>query len=200
MNYLFVSRIPLSRTAAVQAYLVLGEELITLNYVNVESPFSIDVPHRGTDEIRLMVRGYELRDTYRRYSGSFTADTSDIDLAFSTAGTVPSEWDSGLDMTGPRTFSWNPAGNANAYRLDILGVGDGEGALIAYIEGTSLTIDGSIDLSSIVGASITPIWTEGYLGLPEAGCGFDLQLTPASLISGTTVFFDSIMSAWSPPD
>ena len=178
---------------SVGAWLVLGEELVWLNSVDLESPFSIVVPHRGTDEIMLVSSGGDEEGPVWRHSGGFTASASGIDLSFASGSTVPAEWDSGLNMTGPRTFSWNAAGNANAYRMDILGVGGGRETLIAFIEGTSLTIDESIDLSSIVGASITPIRTEGFIGnigQPQ------IHFVPASLLGGTTKYYMAVQDEW----
>jgi hypothetical protein len=182
----------------VVAYLTFGEELIELNYVNLGSPFSIEVPHIGTDEIRLMAKGNDYEGHILCYSGGYSAAASGIDLSFAGGSTVPAEWDSGFGMTGPQTFSWNAAGNADAYMVQIVGVGDGTGVLLAFVEGTSLTIDESIDLSSIEVAIIIPMRTEGYVGIPII-IGPEFRFVPASLIRGTTKYYMAIQDIWEPP-
>jgi len=176
------------------AYLVLGEELVELNSVELESPFSIDVPHRGTDRIMLMAEGGDPEGLVYCFSEGYSAAASGIDLSFASGSTVPAEWDSGFDMTGPRTFSWNAAGNANGYYLEIEGVEEG-GILFAFVEGTSLTIDESIGLAWIEGASITPIRTEGYVGM-IASVFPPFRFVPASLIRGTTKYYLALQDEW----
>jgi hypothetical protein len=182
----------------VVAYLTLGEELIELNYLNLDSPFSIEVPHIGTDEIRLMAKGDDDEGHILCYSGGYSAAASGIDLSFAGGSIVPAEWDSGFGMTGPQTFSWNAAGNVDAYMVQIVGVGDG-GVLLAFVEGTSLTIDENIDLSSIEVAIIIPMRTEGYVGIPIM-IGPEFRFVPASLIRGTTKYYMAIQDGWTPPD
>ncbi|MBN2323219.1 MAG: hypothetical protein JXQ30_05755 [Spirochaetes bacterium] len=182
----------------VVAYLTLGEELIELNSEGLDSPFSIEVSHMGTDEIRLMAEGNDSEGHILCYSGGYSAAASGIDLSFAGGGTVPAVWDSGFGMTGPGTFSWNAAGNADAYTVQIMGVGDGTGVLLAFVEGTSLTIDESIDLSFIEVAIIIPMRTEGYVGISIVGPEF--RFVPASLIRGTTKYYMAIQNEWTPPD
>jgi hypothetical protein len=145
------------------ALLQLGEELYTIGWFSpVESAYSVTVPHRGTDAIRLIIYKQDIQenDFTHLAAETFTA-TASADLAFASGSTVdPSVWNHELSWNeGTRTLTWNAAGNATCYEIEFFTAAS-ENLATVFLEGTSFIVPSYIDLTGLDHISIIPTWSQ----------------------------------------
>ena len=163
-----------------------GVFFVSLEQVSPASPYTIDVPHRGSDTIRLSSSKTDAySNDYRYYSPTLFTVSSTEELAFAMGSTVnPQSWDSDLSWDkDSRTLTWNAAGNASMYDIQFNSSSREMSLLIASVDGTSLTVPQDIDIAELSDIYITPTWTQGT---------GNTALTPWSALSGTTIRYGNL--------
>ncbi|MBN2325021.1 MAG: hypothetical protein JXQ30_14925 [Spirochaetes bacterium] len=145
------------------ALLQLGEELYTIGWFSpVESAYSVTVPHRGTDAIRLIIYKQDIQENdFTHLAAETFTETASADLAFASGSTVdPSVWNHELSWNeGTRTLTWNEAGNATCYEIEFLTAAY-EILAQGFLEGNSFTVPSYIDLTGLDHISIIPTWSQ----------------------------------------
>jgi hypothetical protein len=149
----------------IQAMLELGMNTwIYLGSESISGTYSITVPHRESNSVRVFCRkDDEYNNTYWYYSPKWFTSSAIENFQFSDGSTVdPVNWNSNISWDGSsRTLSFDNTDNATMYAVDFWA---GEYPLLkCMIEGTTLTVPMSVDLTGLDEIDIKPYWTDGLM-------------------------------------
>ena len=173
---------------AVQARLELGGTTwVYLGGLSIGGPYSITVPHQGSDLVRVYS---QKRDAYnnviRYYSPTKFISSATENLLFAGGSTGdPQTWESDISWNeASRTLTFSAAGNATMYYIAFWA---GEYPLLkCMVEETTLTVPQDISLDGLDEIDIKPYWSDGVM---------HTDFMPWGAVWGTEIDYSSLYVA-----
>ena len=149
----------------VQARLELGGTTwVYIGGLSIGGPYSITVPHQGSDVVRMYSQKRDANsNTYRHYSQTKFTSSATENLMFAGGSTVdPQTWESNISWSEEsRTLTFNAAGNSTMYYIAFW---DGEYPLLkCMVEDNTLIVPQDIDLNGLDEIDIKPYWSDGVM-------------------------------------